>query len=120
MSEVTPAACGSRSIRRTKAEISKIKAAIYSALEVEHPATVRGLFYVLVSRGVIPKTEAAYKSTVVRLAGEMRRLRSTAFRPGQPSGRIAGRRVSLVRVSRSTPYRPRSFEAWLAVASLPM
>ena len=53
-------------------EIEAIRAAIYDALEEEHPATVRGLFYVLVSRGVVPKTEAAYKSTVVRLAGEMR------------------------------------------------
>jgi hypothetical protein len=53
--------------------MATIKAAIYSALEEEHPATIRGLYYVLVSRGVIPKTEAAYKSTVLRLAGEMRK-----------------------------------------------
>jgi len=70
---MTAAVCGSRSTRRTKAEITTIKAAIYNALEEEHPATVRGLYYVLVSRGVVPKTEAAYKSTVVRLAGEMRK-----------------------------------------------
>lgn len=65
--------CGPRPTRRTKAEIDIIKAAIHSTLEAEHPATLRGLFYALVSRGVVPKTEAAYKSTVMRLAGEMRR-----------------------------------------------
>ena len=54
-------------------EIETIKRAIYNALEEEHPATVRGLFYRLVSDGVVPKTEAAYKTTVVRLAGEMRK-----------------------------------------------
>jgi len=69
----TTSSCGSRPTRRTKVEIEIIKAAIYTSLEAEHPATVRGLFYALVSSGVIPKTEAAYKSTVVRLAGEMRK-----------------------------------------------
>jgi hypothetical protein len=50
-----------------------LRVAIYGVLEEQHPATCRGLFYALVSRGVIPKTESAYKSIVVRLTGEMRR-----------------------------------------------
>jgi hypothetical protein len=37
------------------------------------PMTVRQVFYQLVSRGVIAKTEAEYKSTVCRLLVEMRR-----------------------------------------------
>jgi hypothetical protein len=59
--------------RRTKAEIATIEAAIYDVLEADHPQTVRGLFYQLVSRGVVPKTEAAYKATVGRLSVRMRR-----------------------------------------------
>lgn len=66
-------AYGARPTRRTRAQIETIKAAIYTALAAEHPATVRGLYYMLVSSGVIPKTEASYKTTVVRLAGEMRK-----------------------------------------------
>jgi hypothetical protein len=49
-----------------------IRTALYEAAEAEHPVTVRRLFYRLVSDGVIPKTEAAYQGTVIRLLGEMR------------------------------------------------
>lgn len=58
--------------RRTAAEMAAIEAAIYATLEADHPMTVRGLFYRLVSAGVIPKTEEAYKGIVVRLATRMR------------------------------------------------
>lgn len=58
--------------RRTKQEIDTIKAAIYLACEASYPRTIRGLFYHLVGEGLIEKTEAAYKSTVVRLCTEMR------------------------------------------------
>jgi hypothetical protein len=40
---------------------------------------VRQTFYQLVSRGIIEKTEAEYKHTVVRLLGEMRRARRIPF-----------------------------------------
>lgn len=53
--------------------MADLRVAIYDVLEEQHPATCRGLFYALVGRGVIPKTESAYKSIVVRLTGEMRR-----------------------------------------------
>lgn len=59
--------------RRSRAEIETVRAAIYDALAAEHPATVRQVFYRLVSTGVIAKTEAEYKSTVVRLLTLMRR-----------------------------------------------
>jgi hypothetical protein len=65
----------SRSIkrqRRTRAGMNTIRQAIHDALARDHPMTVRQLFYRLVSGGVIDKTEAEYKSTVVRLASEMR------------------------------------------------
>jgi hypothetical protein len=50
-----------------------LKSDIYATLEEQNPATCRGLFYALVSKGVIDKTEVEYKSTVIRLTGKMRR-----------------------------------------------
>jgi hypothetical protein len=50
-----------------------IRAAIYNIVAADHPMTVRQVFYQLVSRGAIPKTEAQYKTTVVRLLSLMRR-----------------------------------------------
>jgi hypothetical protein len=58
--------------RRTKSEMDAIKTAIYAACALAHPRTIRGLFYHLVGAGLIEKTEAAYKSTVVRLCTDMR------------------------------------------------
>ncbi len=59
--------------RRTKAEIEALREAIYEIVEDGEPMTVRQVFYQLTSRGVIHKTEAQYKNTVVRLLGLMRR-----------------------------------------------
>lgn len=60
-------------MRRSKIEIEQIKKAIYDLLENENHMTVRQVFYRLVSIGIIEKTEAEYKSTVVRLLGNMRK-----------------------------------------------
>jgi len=56
-----------------------IRAAIVAALEEDRPMTVRQVFYRLVSNGAIAKTEGEYKTTVVRLLGEMRRAREIPF-----------------------------------------
>lgn len=48
--------------RRTKVEINAIKQAIYDLLYLEHPMTLRQLFYRLVSNGTIEKRENEYKS----------------------------------------------------------
>jgi hypothetical protein len=58
--------------RRGRADMQRIREAIADVLEAEHPATVRQVFYQLVSRGAIAKTEAEYKATVVRLLTDMR------------------------------------------------
>src|SRR5690348_11692411 len=58
--------------RRTRAGMETIRDGIRAALAQDHPMTVRQLFYRLVSGGAIEKTESEYKSTVVRLTGEMR------------------------------------------------
>jgi hypothetical protein len=58
--------------RRSQDAISALKNAIYRVAAEEYPMTIRHLFYRLVSAGVLPKTEAAYKGTLVRLLGIMR------------------------------------------------
>ncbi len=65
--------------RRGKAAMENIKAAIYQALKEDAPMTVRQVFYRLVSMGVIHKTEAEYKGTIVRLLSEMRRAGEVPF-----------------------------------------
>ena len=52
-----------RQHRSTKAELAAIDAAIYEIAEAEHPVTVRGIFYQMVSRGQVPKTDKADKDT---------------------------------------------------------
>lgn len=59
--------------------MDRIKEAIREVLAGIQPATVRQTFYQLVSRGVIGKTEAEYKSTVVRLLATMRRAGEIPF-----------------------------------------
>ena len=50
-----------------------IRDAIYEVAATDHPVTVRQVFYRLVSKGVIAKTEGEYDKTVCRLLGNMRR-----------------------------------------------
>jgi hypothetical protein len=50
-----------------------IREAIYDVAAQDHPVSVRQIFYRLVTEGLIAKTEAEYKGTVVRLMVEMRR-----------------------------------------------
>jgi hypothetical protein len=60
-------------LRRSRGDISRIETAIIETLERDHPQTLRGLFYRLVSQGIVPKTDAAYKTTVGRLCVRLRR-----------------------------------------------
>jgi hypothetical protein len=65
-------ACSIKRDRRTKAEVQAIREAIKSILKADHPQTVRQVFYQLVARGVIEKTENEYQCTVIRLLSELR------------------------------------------------
>src|SRR5262249_54120851 len=65
-------ACSVKRPRRTRAEIDKIKSTITAVLRADHPMTVRQIFYQLVVRKVIEKTEEQYQGTVIRLLTEMR------------------------------------------------
>jgi hypothetical protein len=58
--------------RRKKSEIIGIKKALREILEADHPQTVRQVFYQMIVRGLVGKTEQEYDGTVCRLLGEMR------------------------------------------------
>ena len=58
--------------RRTKEQIAIIKADIRAILEHDRPMTVRQVFYQLVARGTIEKTEEEYQGTVIRMLTNMR------------------------------------------------
>jgi hypothetical protein len=66
-------------VRRSKADIDELKATIYRVVEEQHPMTVRQVFYQMVTRGAIDKTENEYKNTIVRLLGEMRLAKELPF-----------------------------------------
>ncbi len=69
--------CGARptkrNSRRTKEEIQTLRFELLEIIEQYEPMTVRQVYYQAVSRGLIAKTEAAYKNVVVRLLTRMRR-----------------------------------------------
>lgn len=65
-------ACPTKRARRSKAEIEDIKGAVYDIVAADYPMTVRQVFYQLVNRGVVEKSEEAYQGTVVRLLTTMR------------------------------------------------
>lgn len=52
--------------------MAAIRQAIHDVIEDDPPMTVRQVFYQLVSRGVVEKTERQYQKTVIRLMTEMR------------------------------------------------
>ena len=72
-------ACPIKRPRRTKAEIQGVRSAIVTVLKGDNPMTVRQVFYQLVVRGVIEKTEEQYQGTVIRLLTEMRMAGSIRF-----------------------------------------
>jgi hypothetical protein len=47
--------------RRTRAELHTVDEAIVSAAAEQHPISLRGLYYRVLSAGVIPKSEASYR-----------------------------------------------------------
>jgi hypothetical protein len=47
--------------RRTNLELDALDDAIYNACAVEHPVTLRGVFYRVVSAGAVEKSEAGYR-----------------------------------------------------------
>ena len=69
---MTYRACSIKRSRRTKDSVEAVRTAIHKVLKDDHPQTVRQVFYQLVARGVIEKSEKEYQGTVIRLLVEMR------------------------------------------------
>jgi hypothetical protein len=65
-------ACPIKRPRRTRAAIDGIKQTILNVISDDPPMTVRQVFYQLVARGVIEKTDREYQQTVIRLMTDMR------------------------------------------------
>lgn len=65
--------------RRTKAEIEALETELFDVVSEYRPMTVRQVFYQMVTRGVIDKSEAEYKNTVCRLLTRMRMNRELPY-----------------------------------------
>ena len=65
--------------RRSKAELDSLKQSMLDIIAENDSMTVRQLFYQMVSRGMIDKTEAEYNNTVSRLATQMRKAGEMPF-----------------------------------------
>jgi DNA topoisomerase VI subunit A len=65
-------ACSTKRARRKRADMDAIRAIIHKVVKADPPMTVRQVFYQLVVRGVIEKSEAEYQQTVIRLLTDMR------------------------------------------------
>ncbi len=47
--------------RRSKVELEVLEAAIYEVAAAERPCTIRGVFYRVMSKGLVPKSEQGYR-----------------------------------------------------------
>lgn len=76
MIEATERISGSRSTngsRRGRAEMRALREALVTLVAANRPMTVRQVFYQAVSHGLIAKSEAEYKGTIVRLLTDLRK-----------------------------------------------
>jgi hypothetical protein len=53
--------------RRTKTEIELLETAIFTVAAAERPCTIRGVFYRVMSQGLVPKTENGYRQVQNRI-----------------------------------------------------
>lgn len=53
--------------RRSKTEIADLEDAIYDVAAAERPCTIRGVFYRVMSQGLVPKTEPGYRQVQNRV-----------------------------------------------------
>lgn len=68
-----------RRTRRSSAEVEDLRQTILDIVGEHQQLTIRHLFYLMVSRGVIDKTEIEYNNVVVRLALQLRRSGDIPF-----------------------------------------
>lgn len=67
-------------MRRTPQQMDRLKYLLYEIVEEFQPMTVRQVFYQMVSRGAVEKTEAEYNTTVGRLLVQMRKSGEMPYR----------------------------------------
>ena len=67
----------SRRRRRTQAQLGELDAAIMRAVDAEHPVSLRGVFYRVVSAGTVEKTELGYRA----VSRELVKLRRAGIVP---------------------------------------
>jgi len=65
-----------RRSRRSKAEVEELEEAIYAVVAAEQPCTIRGVFYRIMSQGLVPKSEPGYRQVqnrvlLMRRAGDL-------------------------------------------------
>ena len=53
--------------RRTRAQIEDLESAIYDVADTEKPCTIRGVFYRVMSMGLVPKSEPGYREVQNRI-----------------------------------------------------
>ena len=70
-------ACPVKRKRRTKAEIAELQDTIMAVCEIDHPLSVRGVFYRVLSRGGVEKSEKGYDA----VQREVLKLRRTGRLP---------------------------------------
>jgi hypothetical protein len=90
VAENTYETCPIKRPRRTKAEIDNIKTAIKTILKADHPMTVRQVFYQMVVRNVIEKTEDQYQGKAPDVSGALFSARRFIRSPRRPA---TGRKV---------------------------
>ena len=56
-----------RRARSTRAQIQALEDAVYDVARAERPMTVRGVFYRVMSLGLVPKSEAGYRQVQLRV-----------------------------------------------------
>ena len=71
-------ACPVKRSRRSKVELEALRSVIYDVCQLDHPLSVRGVFYRVMSTGAIEKTEREYDA-VQRQVLEMRRAGSLPY-----------------------------------------
>jgi citrate lyase gamma subunit len=81
-------ACSTKQSRRTKRDISAIRAAILDVIEDDPPMTVRQVFYQLVARGVIDASLVARLRSVIAPADGRRVWRMVVLATQTPATRV--------------------------------
>jgi hypothetical protein len=68
--------------RRSKAEVEQLEEAIYVVAAAEKPCTIRGVFYRVMSQGMVPKSEPGYRQVQSRVLLSSKTAKADAAKAG--------------------------------------